>query len=86
MHQGYPIVYMDESGFECETIRPFSYAPIGKPCIDSYNWQGKTYQCHRYSLLKKCYLRLITLSRISMAIYSTTGVNTPLFQALRLNA
>ena len=32
---------MDESGFEAETIRPYGYAPIGKPCIDSYNWQGK---------------------------------------------
>ena len=39
--QGYPIVYMDESGFEAETIRPYGYAPIGKPCIDSYNWQAK---------------------------------------------
>ena len=39
--QGYPIVYMDESGFEAETIRSHGYAPIGKPCIDSYNWQGK---------------------------------------------
>ncbi|WP_227672111.1 IS630 transposase-related protein [Psychrobacter urativorans] len=29
--QGFPIVYMDESGFEQhETIRPFGYAPIGK--------------------------------------------------------
>ena len=41
MTQGYPIVYMDESGFEAETIRPYGYAPIGKPCIDRYNWQGK---------------------------------------------
>ena len=41
MTQGYPIVYMDESGFEHETIRPYGYAPIGKPCIDRYNWQGK---------------------------------------------
>ena len=32
---------MDESGFEHETIRPYGYAPIGKPCIDRYNWQGK---------------------------------------------
>ena len=32
---------MDESGFEAEIIRPYGYAPIGKPCIDSYNWQGK---------------------------------------------
>ncbi len=41
MTQGYPIVYMDESGFEAETIRPYGYARIGKPCIDSYNWQAK---------------------------------------------
>ena len=32
---------MGESGFEVETIRPYSYAPIGKPCVDSYNWQAK---------------------------------------------
>ncbi len=32
---------MDESGFEAETIRPYGYAPIDKPCIDSYNWQAK---------------------------------------------
>lgn len=39
--QGHPIVYMAESGFESETIRPYGYAPIGTPCIDSYNWQAK---------------------------------------------
>ncbi|MBE0406156.1 IS630 family transposase [Psychrobacter sp. AOP22-C1-22] len=39
--QGYPIVYMDESGFEAETIRLYGYAAIGTPCIDRYNWQGK---------------------------------------------
>ena len=39
--QGYPIIYMDESGFEHETIRSHGYAPIGTPCIDSYNWQAK---------------------------------------------
>ncbi len=32
---------MDESGFEAETIRSHGYAPIGTPCIDSYNWQAK---------------------------------------------
>ena len=32
---------MDESGFEAETIRPYGYAPIGKPCTDRYNWQAK---------------------------------------------
>jgi len=41
MIQDYPIVYMDESGFDAETIRPYGYAPIGKPCIDRYNWQDK---------------------------------------------
>ena len=39
--QGYPIVYIDESGFEAGTIRSHGYAPIGKPCTDSYNWQAK---------------------------------------------
>ena len=28
--QGYSIVYIDESGFEVEAIRSYSYAPIGK--------------------------------------------------------
>ena len=32
---------MDESGFESETMRPCGYAPIGSPCIGSYNWQAK---------------------------------------------
>ena len=32
---------MDESGFISETIRRYGYAPIGSPCIDSYNWQAK---------------------------------------------
>ena len=41
MQQGYPIVYIVESGFEAETIRPYGYAPIGKPCIDSYHWQAR---------------------------------------------
>ena len=39
--QGFAIVYMDESGFESETMRPHGYAPIGSPCIDRYNWQAK---------------------------------------------
>ena len=40
--QGYPIVYMDEIGFEAETIRPYGYAAIGKPYIYSYNRQKKS--------------------------------------------
>ena len=41
MQQGYPIVYLDEGCFEAKTIRPYVYAPIGKPCIDRYSWQAK---------------------------------------------
>ncbi|WP_299065642.1 hypothetical protein [uncultured Psychrobacter sp.] len=41
-HQGYPIVYIYVRGFEAETIRSHGYAPIGKPCIDSYNWRLKS--------------------------------------------
>ena len=41
IHQGYSIVYMEESGFEHETIRYDGYAHSGKPCIEGYNWQGK---------------------------------------------
>ena len=50
---------MDESGFEAETIRPYGYAPIGKPCIDSYNWQAKKRtnvigaNIHRFQALKE---------------------------------
>jgi len=32
---------MDESGLEAKTIRPYGYAPIGKSCIDRYNWQAR---------------------------------------------
>ncbi len=37
IQQGYRIIYIDESGFESQTIRSHDYAPIGKPCIDRYN-------------------------------------------------
>ena len=67
---------MDESGFESETLRPFGYAPIGKPCIDSYNWKGKNEPTSLVLYIKKRYLRLITLSKTLTAAYSITGVNT----------
>ena len=41
IQQGYPIIYMDETGFKSENIRPYGYAPIDKPCLDRYNWQAK---------------------------------------------
>ena len=53
MKQGYPIIYMDESGFEAEIIRPYGYAPIGKPCIDSYNWQGKRKNQRHWCFVRK---------------------------------
>ena len=37
----FPIVYMDESGFEQYTLRPYGYAPIGERCLATYNWQAK---------------------------------------------
>ena len=39
--QGFAITYIDESGFESETMLPCGYAPIDSPCIGSYNWQAK---------------------------------------------
>nr|WP_307843725.1 IS630 transposase-related protein [Psychrobacter sp. CMS30] len=84
--QGYPIVYMDESGFEAETIRPYGYSPIGKPCIDSFNWQAKSALMSSVLCIKRCCLRLITLNKISTAIYFMTGANIRLFQVSRLNA
>jgi len=54
--QGYPIVYMDESDFEQETIRSRGYVPIGKLCINSYNWQGKKRTNVIAALYKKCCL------------------------------
>ena len=76
MFQGYPIVYMDESGFEHETIRPYGYAPIGKPCIDRYNWQGKNVPTSLVPCTKEYYLHLITSKKTSMEMYSITGAST----------
>ena len=77
---------MDESGFEAETIRPYGYTPIGKPCIDSYNWQAKSVLMSSVLSMKRCCLRLITLNRISTAIYFMIGASSHLFQALKPNA
>lgn len=35
----YQIVYIDESGFAQSVHRPKGYAPIGKRCYATYNWQ-----------------------------------------------
>ena len=56
--QGYPVVYMDESGFEYETIRSHGYTLIGTPCIDSYNWQGKK----RTNVIGALYEKIIRVS------------------------
>jgi len=39
--QGFSIIYIDDSGLESEAMRPHGYAPVGKPCIDRYNWPAK---------------------------------------------
>ena len=80
--QGYPIVCMDESDFEAEIIRPYSYAPIRKPYINRYSILIATTGKQKSVLMllvlcmKRCYLRFITFSRTLIASYSITGVNT----------
>ena len=70
--QGYPIVYMDESGFEHETIRSHDYAPIGKPCIDSYNCQAKK----RTNVIGALYEKMLfTLEYVEQNINSTIFYN-----------
>lgn len=45
-HQGYLIVYIDESGFEVETIRTDGYSPIGNMCRQLQLANKKAYECH----------------------------------------
>lgn len=35
----HPIIYLDESGFESTSFRPYGYTIKGKPCYATYNWQ-----------------------------------------------
>ena len=39
--EGKNIVYLDESGFEKDTLRHYGYAKIGTRCVDSFDWQAK---------------------------------------------
>lgn len=64
--QGYPIIYMDESGFEKEVLRAFGYTLQGLPCIDKYNWQQK----HKTNVIGALYQK--TLFAID---YFKTNVN-----------
>ena len=70
-------MYKDESVFEAETIRHYSYAAIGKRCINRYNWQAKKRTNVIGALYEKYCLRLITLNRTSIATYFMAGSNTP---------
>lgn len=36
--QGYPIIYMDEAGFEQSIYRPYGYSAIGQPCSICYDY------------------------------------------------
>ncbi|WP_421522867.1 IS630 family transposase [Neisseria yangbaofengii] len=36
-----PIVWLDESGFRASVHRPYGYAPKGRRCIDTHDWQGR---------------------------------------------
>ena len=61
---------MDESGFEAETIRSHGYAPIGKPCIDSYNWQAKK----RTNVIGALYEKMLFALD-----YFEQNINSPMF-------
>ena len=61
---------MDESGFEAETIRPYGYALIGKPCIDCYNWQAKK----RTNVIGALYEKMLFALD-----YFETNINTSIF-------
>ena len=39
--EGKNIVYLDESGFEKETLRAYGYAKVGVRCADVFDWQAK---------------------------------------------
>lgn len=39
--EGKNIVYLDESGFEKDSLRAYGYAKTGTRCVDSFNWQAK---------------------------------------------
>ena len=56
MQQSYPIVYMDESGFEAETIRPYGYAPIGKPVSIATTGKVKSEPTLSVLYMKRCCL------------------------------
>lgn len=67
---------MDESSFEHETIRSYGYAPTGKPCIDSYNWQVKKQTNVIGALCKKMLFALDYFEHNINSSISTIGANT----------
>ena len=56
--QGFAILYVDESDFEYETIRPHVCADIEIPCIACYNWQGKKALASLVLYTRICYSHL----------------------------
>ncbi|WP_413521021.1 hypothetical protein [Psychrobacter glacincola] len=76
MIQGYPIVYMDESGFEHETIRPYGYAPIGNLVSIATTGKVKNVPTSLVPCTKEYYLHLITSRKTSTEMYSITGAST----------
>lgn len=58
--QDHPIIYMDESGFEAHTYRPYGYAPIGQPSILYHNYQNSRLRVNVIGAL--CHNQLFALS------------------------
>ena len=59
MQQGYPIAYIDESGFESETIHPYGYTPIGSLVLIAITGKQKSVLTSLVRFMKKYCLRLI---------------------------
>ncbi|STZ03473.1 Uncharacterised protein [Moraxella equi] len=58
--QDHPIIYMDESGFEAHTYRPYGDAPIGQPSILYHNYQNSRLRADVIGAL--CHNQLFALS------------------------
>jgi hypothetical protein len=71
--EGKNIVYLDESGFEKETLRSYGYA-IEARCMDSFDWQAKG----RTHVLGACfagfYWESVFLTSISMPMFFMAGL------------
>lgn len=78
---------MNESVFKAKTIRLYGYAPIGKPCLDIYNWQAKKRTNIIGALYEKLLFALDTFKKnINDKIFYDWCKDTLILKALKENA